>query len=541
LVSVAFWLVALQASPLRPPASARTSVDPIQVVSPGAQRSVVRKADGTTVSVRLLDPGTELQVRVVGPGELAITLQQLLPADTPITDRATFGLAIDDEPIRDIDVVGRASKTGTLADRPGWRLSVARRLVQTVGRGRHTLGISAPRLGGGGAVQLEWLEGTASTGGRPAEEPTVVAPPLDLTPPLSGSQAGRDRPELALFSEVMVVDRITGEEYRFYRVPESQPYIINVPRPGVVTVRLHRLLDVDRAVANQGAPYSVVILENGRILQQVGGSTRTSSDWRIGAGEGTGPLLLAEPREYRLTVSAPHRQLAVQIGKAAEGMVVSASYEADDETPREAPPNDDTGSTTDLSRPTAVLEVDVRDRPSRDAGGLLGGAITAGAFLPAAGGVPGTWAGARLAAGTTLFGRRFALGAQASVLRHTMTANAAGPYLVPIHLSSNVVAVPLLATLSVRQPIGRSSWAAIVRVGGGTCYIYANRSALDAETAASRWRWAVAGAAGPAMRVGPGWLALEAGYLYVPTSDLGILRRYTPRAPTLAVAYSLGI
>jgi hypothetical protein len=395
----------------------------------------------------------------------------------------------------------------------------------------------------------------------PAEEtaaaPVVTEPPPPTPAPASTSPAAELEKKIAsgeirhgligTFDPLELVDTREGDRNTFHRVKEHQSYSILVAGPGELTVRLHRLIDPAKKQEAEGTPYSIVILENDVVLQQLSGTTEASQNWQIDPAFNADGLLLSEPKEYHLKVSANQSRLALQISEAPLGMAIRYDYAAetmslaamdlgfDDE-------DDDLGPIGPAtSKPTVVMEVAVTEKVIiEERPGFIGLAVQAGTVIPAAGGDP------VIAGGTDV---RFALpfvqgltvGAHAAYHRHTMQTNVGDLDGVAVRPRSSTHTVPLFVKATYSMPLGRVL-GIYADFGAGVSYVRASTRARGAETVATGWLFGGMAGGGIEFNTGIGWLGVDGSYLFTLPGDFeGTLQDYTPGGPGVALQYRIGI
>jgi hypothetical protein len=109
-----------------------------------------------------------------------------------------------------------------------------------------------------------------------------------------------------------------------------------------------------------------------------------------------------------------------------------------------------------------------------------------------------------------------------------------------IDVSSSAVMLPVLGILTLRLPLG--DFAAYSHVGCGGAWVWASREALGTGHSANNGSWAVHGALGSEIALGPGWLGVEVGYLILPSLELpGVFQQYQGEGLTASFHFRLGM
>jgi hypothetical protein len=284
-------------------------------------------------------------------------------------------------------------------------------------------------------------------------------------------------------------------------------------------------------------------------LQRLAGTTAVAKTWRIDKAPATlGERLLAEPKEYRLTVGAKQARIAVQIAQASEGMVVRYTFEPEQAslTAMALDLGDDDeegGSAPIVAAPTVVMEIDVSERLAVEVReGFLGVLVTAGTLVPTVGAEPGWHGTLELGVVLPFLDRVLSLGVAAGIERSVLEVNVGDWEGVAFKASSAVYAVPLLGKLTARFPLGDSGVALFVDAGGGVSMVRASREALGASKVQTKWSPVAAGSGGVEVDVGIGWLGLAGGYVFVPAGDYSdVLRGYSPGGTTAVMSLRLGL
>ncbi|MEE8408246.1 MAG: hypothetical protein V3T05_01450, partial [Myxococcota bacterium] len=324
----------------------------------------------------------------------------------------------------------------------------------------------------------------------------IAATPVAETPPTPQSleealakriAAGEVRDGLiGTWATLEVTHTRKPEKRTFHHVPEEKSFTVLVDGPGLLTIRLHRLIDPAQAANEAGKQYSVVILEDDVVLQQLSGVTELSQTWELGPSSSSAGLVLSEPKEYRLKVGNRKSKLALQISESADGMAIQYSFSAetlslasmdlgfDDEDDED----EDIGPIAPVApKPTVVMEVAVAERIIiEEKDNFIGFAAQAGIVVPAAGGDPVTTVGADVRFGLPFAGGAITVGAHAGYHRHTLQANN-GETGAPVRVRSRTDSVPLFAKASYSLPLGESL-AVYTNIAAGFLYIRASSRAL---------------------------------------------------------------
>ena len=89
-------------------------------------------------------------------------------------------------------------------------------------------------------------------------------------------------------------------------------------------------------------------------------------------------------------------------------------------------------------------------------------------------------------------------------------------------MSGRITAVPVLARVAYRTPLGRSGIDVWAGAGVGVAFASTQLSSASAGMEAqSATRFAATGFAGGALRAGPGWIVVEGAYLHATLPDNG--------------------
>ncbi|MBI5509650.1 MAG: hypothetical protein HY903_12930 [Deltaproteobacteria bacterium] len=591
------------------------AVEPVKIVSPGVVKASVENKKKKQTTAYVVDTGKPLKLELKGPGKLTINIHQLMPGGKGIkkpsyevvVDRAKPKAVVPaDQPAKAVKLVGRGPDKISTPKTWSEKLSAGAHVVQVsapkagpaavVTLEFYPTGAKSPApiiiveeaskrdlMASAAALDDDDEPIQASPPPVPPPPTPVVAPPpvvpeppvvAEPPPPVETVVAAPAAPEpvaetpeaqvkrrvaageirdglLETYDEIAVVKKDTREETQFYRVAQEKSFSFMVAGPGEVTVRLHRIIDPPAAAESENKSYTVVMLENDVVLQQLGGVTKQSNTWEVKAvGLGV-TRYLSEPKEYKLKIGPQNSRLQFQIAEAPEGMAVRYSFapEAaaslsllagglDDEE------DGDSGTATvGALKPTMVMEVDLSEKiiVQRKAG-FLSLMAQGGTFVPMAGGNPGILAGLQLTANLPFANRMFLLSIQGLVQRHTLALSIGDIDGGAIDAAATIMAIPVLAKVTARLPLGESGLALFGHGGGGLCYVSASRNALDAKATASSTSWVTRAGAGVEMNIKIGWLGLEGAYLYGPSADLGqVLTNYTPTGPSVALQYRLGL
>ena len=351
---------------------------------------------------------------------------------------------------------------------------------------------------------------------------------------------------LGEYPEVSVVYEKTGETTLFGRVGEEKSYSIMVGGPGELVVRVHRIVDPAKTPTDGGS-YSIVILENDVLLQQLSGTTERSSVWLLQSAETEG-LLISEPKEYRLKVGAKKSALALQIADAPEGMLIRYTYAAETATLAamdlgfdDEDDEDDMGFVAPV-QPTVVMEVDVREAlVIEEAPSFLAFGARVGAALPMTGANPGLIVGGEAVFTLPFLDRMFAIAATGAFMQNDLGLQILDPTGAAVDTTTTVMAVPVVAKLIFRMPFGEM-FTAYADAGGGISYVRVERQASGTAQVGDGVIWALRGGLGSEIALGPGQLGLEAAYFFAPAQDYGnAVRDFTPTSIHVAVGYRIEI
>ncbi len=538
--------------------------------APEVREPVRLKTAAERVTVKARKPmagylfrGSEpIELVVQGPTNLVLTLQQALKAHSA-APAVEVDLVVDDRSER-VTLPGKPWKRGRIDGRPDLMLTVPKPVTLRLGGGAHLLRLVS--TGEGHLVRVDHQAGRAS---EPAVVVLDLAPPaVAVAPPVSAPVAVVSPPApapptpapapakpaagspieeriargelrdglLTSYPTLSLTHRETGERRLFQQVAAEQSYAVAVGGPGILTVRLHPLLKNGAA-----GSYALVILENDVVLQTLNGALSPDGAWTVEAAHGA---KVGEPRELRLKIGAKPSRLVFQISRAAQaGMAIGYRFEAekvsladlsfDDEGPTSLPPT--LLTEVDL-REMVVEKVVYRDTSS----GFLGVAVGAGAVMPAAGGAPAIAADVELRLTLGFISRLLAAGVVSGASQHVMSVRFADRDGAILDVRSTVLAVPMLGKLSFRLPLGESL-ALAASAGGGMVYVMAERSGLEVTTSATAWQWAAVAGAGLELALGPGVVAVEVGYTYVPVVPLAeVLENYSPGGPGAFLRYRFG-
>jgi hypothetical protein len=595
-----------------PSAAASTGAPPVKIVSSGNDKVTLQQKK-TSTTAYLVEPGKSFKVELVGAGKLTLYLHQLVPAAGSPNMKAAAGVSIDGKPSQKVALNTKVATDTRIIERKDKLTTTAKSFPENLKAGKHTAEVTVAAGNPPVLVALEFLptgskkaapiiDGTRTNKdlmaaalsdddddsgivAAPSPPPGPPATPAAVPPPPTPAKAAQEiaavevagggapeappvaeTPEqvlqrrivqgeirdgmLGTYDSVTVTKTTAKETLQFYRVPEEKSFTVMVAGPGELTVRLHRLIDPLTAATQEGAPYSIAMLEDDVLLQQLSGNTKRTTTWELKGAAGVTPFL-SEPREYKVKLGGRTSRIAVQVAESPLGMVIRYSFvpEAGNLASMVVGIGEDDGGDISLGtsaaalKPTMVMEVDVSERivvQVRE--GYLSLAANAGGFVPTAGGDPGFLAGAQVTFNLPWAGRMFLLSAQGLFERHTLAIAVGDLDGGAIRASSAVYAIPILGKLTTRLPLGFLGLGAFVHAGGGLCYVNASRTSLGSTVAANRWTWAVRGGGGVEMDIKVGWVGVEAAYLYAPAADYGhVLSGYSPTGPSVALQYRLGL
>jgi len=567
----------------------------------GAQPQIVSDAPKVEVRVKktrspalAVSSGKTVEATLTGPGSLVLSVYQPLEgkaieaAQQVQVDAFIDGAAAASVAAKNAKLQGgvlRAKKPGGVTKPESATLAIA--------AGRHTLIVSVRPTSSVAVLSFEYrLEGAkaplpiAYVKGVPGAAPSTVAaaspppepPPAPVLasaaapsealapspapPPAAPAPATSSPPASAATSSQSEVERrVTAGEIRdgllsrhetltlleatngtresFYRVKSEVPFTFIVDGPGVAVVHAHRLTKTGEAAATQ----SLNILENDVMLMTVELDAPLSATRTV---EGSPQYQVSDLKEYKLTVGSKVSRFSVVPTETPYGVLIAYTFLAKEKATSGAMALDfgaDLGlGGQDAASQTMLTEVAVRDRVVEKvvevpgSSEVVGVGLGGGTLVPSWGGQPGPAVGVEVRAN---FGRYFALSFEALGSQHDMAAGAADPLGASRDANARVLAAALLGKAVVRLPLGPYV-ALYVAAGGGTVFAYATGGA-SGSLSASRWIPAVAGNGGLEVRLGPGWLGLDGGFIYAGVRDFtGIVDGYATGGIPAGLRYRLG-
>ena len=378
----------------------------------------------------------------------------------------------------------------------------------------------------------------APSPGSPVNALTAVSvpdQPAAVTP--LGSDLGESAPIREFAPETLTFEP-TGETGRFAHVPENQFYTVDVTGPGVLTVRLHRVMARIPAAGND--EYSIVILEDDSILQRVDGHQPASATW---VARENRAIRVAEPHEYRLQVGAKSARIAFQIAGAPEGMLIRHEYKEERASLTDISLSlQHSGVSTMEAQPTIVMEVDVQSRPQAKLTRFFGVAAGGGVVAAMVRSTPAVAGYLELRLPVPFVPTRYGVtGIMVGVQRQSLAVLIPYPDGAVVPVRTTVWLLPLFLRLTGRVPVWEG-FALLGTVGGGALYARAARDTQSAHQTSTAWLPGGTGTVGIEFATGIGWLGLDAGYLLVMPKDFGkTLQGYTPGGPTMSLHFHIGI
>lgn len=504
-----------------------------------------------------------MRLELEGPGELSLTLHQIL-GDAP-RKKSTAYVGVDLTHVRSV-TLGTRPGGGHLVGVPSSSLSAGREHTATLPAGKHSVDITAPDTPIGVAVRIHFFpEGSStfapvtvepehaaklSTSGTRALANLIAAPGESSEERLTRLfRAGKARHGLlGTYPTRRLIHLGNDTERAFHHVEELESYAMLLEGPGVLTVRVHRLIN-SRQEPTTEVPYSVVIIENDIVLQTLNDEVAPSRVWALSAGDNPHGLLVSTGKEYRLKLGPKRARVVLQTPKSPEGMLIDHDF-----APAERPlaalalTLDEVASHDGETSPpvpssqaaTVVLARDVPEQvptPDRDYVSL---GARVGIRAPQLGRTPGVAALGEVTFLWPLFDGKLHTGVEAGYLRESLDARAMRST-IEVHAGATIQAVPIFFRIAWHQALTEHT-GAYGGMGGGPVFLQAERHSVGATTAVSDWTFGVRPAAGAELQLGPGWIGAEAAYLFVPRRNYGdILREYTPGAFELSLQYRLSI
>jgi len=523
--------------------------------------------------------GEGFEARLLGPGKLTVNAFQLLGGDDGNGVPVRLELTLDGEAQGPITFKGVRLAGASVVGSPGLAPSKPRSTTINVPAGPRVVTVRAPAGGATVLVELEYVpRGSRKPAGisysappavvagepdlapLPAAEPALAPLPATTetpavaeakSPPPAAVAVGSDVERrvaageardgiVGTYAPVTVRDAESGAPEELAAVTPDHPYVFVVDGPGVATVRAYWLA----APGETPTPGRLTILENDVLLTAVELDTPLSTNLTVDGAPG---LRASEVKEYRLTVGPKLGRFTIQPTEGSpRGVAVVYHFAAREKSTAMALSLDignDLGVVSgDVAGQTMLTEVAIREKlvvvPGND---LFGFSAVGGAIIPARRTTPAQTAGLELRVSPPWAGRMFSASVDAQGLRQQLAVKAADPYGGTVSATGSVLGLTVMGGVCAR--FGLQSWLALYATGGGGAVWVRATGGRGAEgVVATSWLPAARATAGVEVRLGPGWLAADGGYLWVPARKLtGVFDSYSPGGAPLALRYRLGL
>jgi hypothetical protein len=520
----------------------------------------------------LVEPGGELTVAFSGAGRLGILVYQALGArqkkgSAPVTVLWN----VDGGARRRISFTGSIDRQARVSGPASKALSQPRGATARVGDGGHRASFEVPAGTTAAVIELRWYPGKAK---NPASVRMVTVAASELGPPPASPQplpppgapatprespavqvAAGARPTTAkeiekqiaaggirdgvvgAYTMIAIRNVNDGSSGWFARASADRPYAFVVDGPGDVTVRVHRL-----ASGSEVLPRSetLTILENDVLLKTLDLDLPISDSLEV---VGATSLATSAIQEYKLGLGPRVSRFTFQPSEAsASGIAIQYSFEPEDKNSAMALTmdlGDDLGLGDELGGTTNITQVAVREklvqvvtekvvRVGDARSEILGVAVTAGSSIPTWGGAPVPAAGLELQWVLPFGDGAWALSAEGSAQWHTLSSRGVDSTQAELHSRAEVWLVPVRAGPTFRYSFSDSIRLA-VGARGSFNYLFGTSHSLGGDTGASTTALGAAGSVSFEVRVGAGWWALDAGYAWAQTVDLGrAVRAFNP-------------
>lgn len=531
-----------------------------------------------------------LKLEIEGPGRLKLELRRVMGRKQKKVKRARVQVIVDGKAAR-VKVGGPTDAAARVPPKHGIGLSAGTSTTRKLAAGPHTVEvvalpgargvavfvvfrmpghakpipvIVAPAAAGGDALALTPLQTPlidAKDEVPPIQTPEVAsgeavmpeAPKAEPEPPPAPTvkeriAAGEIRHGLESQHDELTLVHENGERRESHLATNDRPFVILVDGPCEITIRMHRLIDSAEGKAAQGTEYSIVLLEDDVVLQQVRGKTEVSSVWKIDPASGLGWLTVAKPKEVRLQVATKVARLAFLVSDSVRGgMAMSYEFTGAEKSLASSMllslDDDEDGIGLNLP-PTIVTEVDIKETVIerivyRGKKEFLGLGLRAGAVVPPWGGQPSLAAALEITFALPFAGQAFALGLEGGFQRHDLSAAAPDELGGVVSTRATVNSVPILGLVSGRLRLSQS-FRGYVTVGGGIMVVLASVEVGTTSQEDSQVRPLVRAGGGIETLLGPGWLGFEVTWTQTFGQDLQILENYSPGGLTPWLRYRFG-
>jgi hypothetical protein len=569
------------ARPLPAPIRVQTTASPIDV-----------KLKKKVAKAVLLAPGQELSIELPGAGTLAVVAYQALEGGKTVGS-VLANTFVDGKPQAGVSFKGAKLAGASFVGQKGVTPSKPKSALLRISGGTHVVTVRVPSASAAVAIEIVYtptgskvaapVEVSAQAPRVAPELPPPAAPPPALmvasepSAPPPAPEAPSAPPTLAAAPvgsgpatsapatpQTDIERRIAAGELRngvvgtytplairasegaepamFFRALSDKPFVFVCDGPGIATVRVHWLAGKE----DPSGGVKLTLLENDVLMSTVDVDTAVAPGASIA---GNTQLRVSAAKEYKLTIGPKVSRFAVQPSdNATAGVAVTYSFEAKEKTSSMALTLDlgDEMGGGDMAGATMLTEVSVRERVIEvekvvhvEAGEeIVGVAAVGGIVAPEWRGLPAYAAGIEIRLNLS---RWFALSLEAIGQRQDLAIEVADPSGVTVPAGTNVLALPLTAQWVTRIRV-TDGFGFFIGAGGGMTYVRASGASRDAPVVVTQWVPTGKASLGMEVQIGPGWLAIDGGYLYAaPSTYDGVLDSYSPGGFPVAMRYRLGL